>query len=170
VELRKAAKARKAEQDRARYEENPQAVKVRVAQWKQANRERVSELGRAAYQDPIKGAKIRARLQRYTEANREICEQRWRDNVRRRIETGEHQALVHKRRRGVKVNTPEMTGAEKAKLAQFYRVARLLSKRYGVAFDVDHIIPVSKGGAHHPSNLQILTATENRKKGAKLAA
>ena len=139
-----------------------------AAQWKQANRERVSELNRAAYQDPIKGAKIRERLQRYTEANREVCEQRWKENTQRRIETGEHQALCGKRRRRIEVNTPAMTAAEKAKLAQFYRVARLLAKRYGVPFDVDHIIPLSRGGAHHPSNLQILTASENRKKSAKL--
>ena len=145
--------------------------KVRqAAHWKQANRERVNELNRAAYQDPIKGAKIRARLDRYVEANREVCERRWKENVQRRIEKGEHQALCGKRRRRIEVNTPEMTSAESAKLAQFYRVARLLAKRYGVAFDVDHIVPLSRGGAHHPSNLQILTASANRKKGAKMPA
>ena len=35
-------------------------------------------------------------------------------------------------------------------------------------YEVDHIIPISKGGLHTISNLQYLTITENRKKSAKL--
>lgn len=31
--------------------------------------------------------------------------------------------------------------------------------------EVDHIIPLSKGGKHHENNLQYLTVTENRSKG-----
>lgn len=33
--------------------------------------------------------------------------------------------------------------------------------------ELDHIMPLSKGGAHHPSNAQILCRTCNRRKGAK---
>ena len=35
-------------------------------------------------------------------------------------------------------------------------------------YEVDHIIPLSKGGLHHENNLQYLTISENRKKGNKL--
>lgn len=34
--------------------------------------------------------------------------------------------------------------------------------------EVDHIIPLSKGGLHHEDNLQYLTIEENRKKGNKI--
>lgn len=34
--------------------------------------------------------------------------------------------------------------------------------------EVDHIIPISKGGLHTLSNLQYLTISENRSKGSKL--
>lgn len=34
--------------------------------------------------------------------------------------------------------------------------------------EVDHIIPISKGGLHHQDNLQYLTVSENRRKGNKL--
>lgn len=35
-------------------------------------------------------------------------------------------------------------------------------------YEVDHIIPVSKGGLHHQDNLQYLTIAENRSKSNKL--
>ena len=35
-------------------------------------------------------------------------------------------------------------------------------------YEVDHIVPVSKGGLHHQSNLQYLPRSENRRKGNKL--
>lgn len=34
--------------------------------------------------------------------------------------------------------------------------------------EVDHIIPISKGGLHSPENLQYLTVSENRKKSNKI--
>ena len=34
--------------------------------------------------------------------------------------------------------------------------------------EVDHIIPVSRGGLHHEDNLQYLPVTENRKKGNRI--
>ena len=170
VELRKQAKARKAAQDKARYEADPEAAKAKVAKWKKENPERVREANRRQYHDPVMGQKYKERLSRYTEANKEKCGQRWKENTQRRIQTGEHQALCIKRREILKENTPDLTKEEALKIAQFYRVASLLGKRYGQPFEVDHVIPVSRGGAHHPDNLQILTQTANRKKGAKLPA
>jgi len=35
-------------------------------------------------------------------------------------------------------------------------------------YEVDHIIPLSKGGAHSLNNLQYLTITENRRKGNRI--
>ena len=35
-------------------------------------------------------------------------------------------------------------------------------------YEVDHIVPISKGGLHHIYNLQYLTITENRRKSNKL--
>ncbi len=35
-------------------------------------------------------------------------------------------------------------------------------------YEVDHKMPISKGGLHYPSNLQHLPMPENRRKGAKL--
>jgi 5-methylcytosine-specific restriction endonuclease McrA len=35
-------------------------------------------------------------------------------------------------------------------------------------YEIDHIIPISKGGLHHPDNLQYLTMVENRSKRDKI--
>ncbi len=42
-----------------------------------------------------------------------------------------------------------------------------MTSETGIPHEVDHIIPISKGGLHHQDNLQILTQQENRKKGVR---
>jgi len=37
-----------------------------------------------------------------------------------------------------------------------------------VGYEVDHVIPVTKGGAHAPSNLQYLPSSENKRKSARV--
>ena len=49
----------------------------------------------------------------------------------------------------------------------FYEEARRLSKETGVPHHVDHIVPISRGGLHCQTNLQVLTAKENIQKGDK---
>lgn len=53
-------------------------------------------------------------------------------------------------------------------IKKIYEECRRLSAETGIPHEVDHIIPIAKGGLHHQDNLQILTVTENRKKGAKI--
>ena len=42
--------------------------------------------------------------------------------------------------------------------------AKQLTEETGVPHEVDHTIPISKGGLHHQDNLQVLTREENRRK------
>jgi 5-methylcytosine-specific restriction endonuclease McrA len=41
-------------------------------------------------------------------------------------------------------------------------------ENYGTYWEIDHIVPLSKGGSFHYTNTQPLTITENRKKSNKL--
>lgn len=43
-------------------------------------------------------------------------------------------------------------------------------KSLPAGYEIDHIIPLSKGGTDCPSNMQLLTLVEHRKKTAKEAS
>jgi hypothetical protein len=45
---------------------------------------------------------------------------------------------------------------------------RRISQCVAVPFEIDHIMPIKHGGLHHHGNLQLLPATLNRKKNARL--
>jgi hypothetical protein len=66
-----------------------------------------------------------------------------------------------KRRSKMSEVCEELTWEEKKHIGDFY-------KNCPHGHEVDHIIPISKGGKHILSNLQYLTWKENRSKGAKL--
>ena len=57
---------------------------------------------------------------------------------------------------------------EKDRITKTYKLCNLLSKSTGVKHHVDHMWPLSDGGPHWSGNLQIITATENVRKQAKV--
>ena len=63
---------------------------------------------------------------------------------------------------------PVLTPEEHQRILLIYKECAIMTEKTGVPHHVDHINPISKGGKHHPDNLQILTATENIRKGNKL--
>tara|TARA_B110000211_G_C13925747_1_gene484867 strand:- start:230 stop:775 length:546 start_codon:yes stop_codon:yes gene_type:complete len=72
----------------------------------------------------------------------------------RTLRSARRRANLHKASEGL---TPEET----EQIRQIY-----LNRPEG--YEVDHIIPLSKGGKHCPDNLQYLTVQENRSKGYKI--
>jgi len=75
-------------------------------------------------------------------------------------------ARAYERLRKIKCLTP--LDADKSKLNWFYEEAKRMTLETNIKHEVDHIIPVSKGGLHHQDNLQVLPWLENRAKGSKL--
>tara|TARA_B100001996_G_scaffold85449_1_gene63084 strand:- start:413 stop:709 length:297 start_codon:yes stop_codon:yes gene_type:complete len=57
--------------------------------------------------------------------------------------------------------------ANKRKIQAIYIKSYIKTQRTGIEHEVDHIIPIQKGGLHHQDNLQILTREQNRLKGTK---
>ena len=66
-----------------------------------------------------------------------------------------------RRRANMAKATVPLSSKEKQQIMEIY-------KNCPTGYEVDHIIPISKGGKHHPSNLQYLTAEENRSKSNKI--
>ena len=62
----------------------------------------------------------------------------------------------------------KLSSIEKMMVDNYYEDAQKLSKETGIPYHVDHIIPICMGGPHHPYNLRVITADENRRKGGKL--
>jgi hypothetical protein len=56
----------------------------------------------------------------------------------------------------------------KARCEMIYLIASEISLETGIAHDVDHIIPISKGGIHHEEFLMVTTHAYNNKKHAKI--
>jgi hypothetical protein len=67
--------------------------------------------------------------------------------------------------RGHKINwTPE----DHARVSDLFQKAARRSRVTGKKFHVDHRVPLARGGAHHPDNMQVVCAKYNLSKGAKL--
>lgn len=75
-------------------------------------------------------------------------------------------ARAAKRRAAKRNQTPNLTEQDKTDIIMLYQQAKEVSASTGIPHEVDHIQPISRGGLHHPINLQILTRDENRQKGS----
>lgn len=100
----------------------------------------------------------RARHRRWMEANPDYYRRRKKDKAADAFQTA-------KRKARKMAQTPE--DADMKLIAMFYKLAKQLSAG-DTKYQVDHIVPLAKGGLHHQDNLQILTAKENARKWVKI--
>ena len=71
---------------------------------------------------------------------------------------------------GLEAHAQERAGVFSRGMAQRLNLARILMQEPNLLLEVDHIVPVSKGGLSEPENLQTLCWRCNRTKGAKMPA
>lgn len=106
--------------------------------------------------------KTNARVQKWRKNNPEMTKAQ----QRREYEKGGG-AKAARYRTSKRDQTPVLTEQQEQVILDLYKEARRLSSETSIPHEVDHIKPVSKGGLHHPDNLQILTRGENRRKSDK---
>lgn len=130
-------------------ENNREIHNTRVKRWQKANKDKVREDAKAwAKANP---EKIKAKTLRYIKKHPDAY-------------TARSVASVAKRAKRV----PQwLTSDDRWLMREAYKLAKLRTSMLGFAWEVDHIIPLRGklvSGLHVPTNLQVLTKTENRNK------
>jgi HNH endonuclease len=89
----------------------------------------------------------------------DLCQQRYGDHLRVRAAA---QASVKGARSCARV---ALSREDKARLLAIYAECRKMNREAGsILFNVDHIVPISQGGLHHPDNLQIISVEDHAAK------
>ena len=65
------------------------------------------------------------------------------------------------------INSDDWLQRKKGYVFMPYEQRAEMSKKHGEEYHVDHIIPLSIGGAHHQDNMRVITAKENLEKRDK---
>jgi hypothetical protein len=85
-------------------------------------------------------------------------------------ETDRHKSALYLQRRKKRLHeqTPVLTELEQQQIRQIYEERDRLNQAAGfICYHVDHVAPLARGGQHHPGNLQLITASENVRKGSR---
>jgi 5-methylcytosine-specific restriction endonuclease McrA len=86
-------------------------------------------------------------------------------------ETDRHKSALYleRRKQRLREQTPALTELEQQQIRQIYKERDRLNQAAGfICYHVDHIAPLARGGQHHPSNLQVINASDNVRKGARV--
>jgi hypothetical protein len=149
---------------------NPEKAKAKQILWKSRNREKVSEAARKKYQNQklsnpdAMREKSRLSAIRWRANNPELSKQRMREwQIKNAAKTV---AYTQKRDAQRKASIP--ADCWESIVDGLYEIAERISRCTGIAHQVDHIWPISKGGSHCHRNLQVIPASLNRKKSARL--
>ena len=142
------------------YAKNKAKMKIASDKWKENNQDKWDKIKKDYY------AKNKEKLLNATK--------KWQKTNKPKVAII---AAKHKAKSKVKYNaesaikrakkfgaTIYMTKEDKANIAELYTIARDASELFGYGWDVDHIVPLAKGGLHKLSNLQVVPSSWNRAK------
>ena len=102
-------------------------------------------------------------VKRYRAANLEKCREAQRERDRKNPEIRRARTA---RRRAMTTLT-DLSAEERQRVVGLFSLASMLTRLTGRAFEVDHVVPLAKGGAHHPDNMVVMRADYNRRKHAR---
>lgn len=127
---------------------NPDKVKAQEKAYREANKDRVKATTKAYYE--ANKDRIKTTRKAYYEANKDYF------------------LAKAARRKALKIPALLPT-TDNELIKKLYKQRAEMSKKHGEKYHVDHIIPLSIGGAHHQDNMRVITAKENLEKNDKYA-
>lgn len=140
---------------RLSYKNNPERAKAYAKGWKAANPDKVRQYRRLNYERNVE--KVAAQAQEWREANPE----KWQENLR--TQNRKRRA----RKAGATVGPIDLDALWTGFCALCdHAIDKSLVWPHPLSKSVDHIVPLSKGGAHEQSNLQWTHLVCNNRKGA----
>lgn len=142
------------ERSRKYARENAEKHRTRVAEWRRRNPEKVRTIRKAHYQ------KSRELFAQWRESNREKVRKYCRDYARRYPERAAAKEAF--RRAFIMQRTPKW--ADRKEIERVYERARAATELTGVAYHVDHEIPLRGRkvcGLHVAANLRVIPASDN---------
>lgn len=147
------------------YKLNSDKIKSRAIKWQKENPEITRERN-AAYKR-ANSLKIREKEAKYKRSHAE--QTRVNISVYKKKNSNKVNALNAKRRAAkLKRTPPWLKETHYKEMEALYSLAKELGALYDTKLEVDHIIPLqgeNVSGLHVPWNLQVLTASENARKG-----
>ena len=154
-------KDKKKAYQKAYYEANADKLKAEKKAYYEANGDKIKAEKKAYYE--ANADKIKAEKKAYREANADKIKARqkvWREN------NLELRNFLEQKRRALKIPALLPT-TDDGLIKKLYKQRAEMSKKRGEEYHVDHIIPLSIGGAHHQDNMRVITAKENLEKRDK---
>ena len=147
---------------------NPEKVKAAVQKCYKENKDAYAKKRKEYYKKHVKEAVQRAKEWAERNPNKmKECRTNWKRNNRHKVNFD-----TAKRRAGLLNATPSWLSEEDLDLMKsLYEESSNKSKKLGIKFHVDHIVPlISKYvcGLHVPWNLQVITEEVNLKKSNKI--
>ena len=140
-----------------------------ASKWQKDNRERAREISKKCYYKYHE--RYLAIASKYRSENKEKIKAA---GIKYRTTNKEQYAVLNRcnvatRTASKILRTPKwLTSEDIWVIKEIYRLARLRTQMFGVAWEVDHIVPLQGkivSGLHEPGNLQVIPATKNRSKG-----
>lgn len=152
---------RKAQETKRKYQQkNAERESQRLKVWRESHQKEIIEY-RKQYKKSEHGQKV---IKLYKEQNHEKINAQAREYKRQRRE---YYCGLQMRRQAIKLDAI-LQSTDFSEINKLRKKANRMEEKTGKKYHVDHIIPLSKGGAHHQDNLRIITAKENMAKGSKL--
>lgn len=160
-EWRKNNKDKVKQYSKTSYKKDKETHKQRMKLWRESNPNYMKEYGKQYFQDTRE-----IRYQYYKNKRKNDIEFRITQNLRTRIWNAFNEYQYSK-----KDTTLEHLGCPISEFVVYLEQQfdkNMNWDNYGTYWEIDHIIPLSKGGTFHYTNTQPLTISENRNKKNKL--